>query len=81
MSFLRNVASSFVGASLAFLIAGTILIFVFIGALVGGVVSAAGSGEEAGEEAKDKANTVLKIDFSQPIAERSANDANFDVTG
>ena len=81
MSFLKNVASSFVGSTLAFLIAGTILIFVFVGALVGGVVSAAAGGEEAGEEAEDKTNTVLKIDFSQPIAERSASEANFDVTG
>lgn len=81
MSFLKNVASSFVGASLAFLIAGSILIFVFIGALVGGVVSAAAGGDESEQEVNSKENTVLKIDFSQPIAERSANDANFDVTG
>lgn len=81
MSFLKNVASSFVGASLAFLIAGTILIFVFIGALVGGLVSAAAGGDEAELGEVSKANTVLKIDFSEPITERSSNDANFDLTG
>ena len=81
MSFLKNVASSFVGSTLAFLIAGTILIFVFIGALVGGLVSAAAGGDASEQEAVSKANTVLKIDFSQPISERSTNDANFDLTG
>ena len=81
MSFLKNVASSFVGASLAFLIAGTILIFVFVGALVGGLVSAAAGGDDSEQEAVSKANTVLKIDLSQPITERSSNDANFDLTG
>ena len=81
MSFLKNVASSFVGASLAFLIAGTILIFVFIGALVGGLVSAAAGGDGSEQTEVSKANTVLKIDMSQPITERSSNDANFDLTG
>ena len=81
MSFLKNVASSFVGASLAFLIAGTILIFVFVGALVGGLVSAAAGGDEAELGEVSKANTVLKIDFSEPVTERSSNDANFDLTG
>ena len=81
MSFLKNVASSFVGSTLAFLIAGTILIFVFVGALVGGLVSAAAGGDTSEQEAVSKANTVLTIDFSQPISERSTNDANFDLTG
>ena len=81
MSFLKNVASSFVGSTLAFLIAGTILIFVFIGALVGGLVSAAAGGDASEQEAVSKANTVLTIDFSQPISERSTNEANFDLTG
>jgi protease-4 len=81
MSFLKNVASSFVGASLAFLIAGTILIFVFVGALVGGLVSAAAGGDEAELGEVSKANTVLRVDLSEPITERSSNDANFDLTG
>lgn len=81
MSFLKNVASSFVGASLAFLIAGTILIFVFIGALIGGLVSAASGGDDSEQTEVSKANTVLKIDMSQPITERSSNDADFDLTG
>ena len=57
------------------------MIFVFIGALVGGLVSAAAGGDASEQEAMSKANTVLKIDFSQPITERSTNDANFDLTG
>ncbi len=81
MSFLKNVASSFVGASLAFLIAGTILIFIFIGALVGGLVSAAAGSDESSNELDGKANTVLKIDFNQRITDRSTNEANFDLTG
>ena len=77
---LKNVASSFVGST-TFLIAGTILIFVFIGALVGGLVSAAAGGDASEQEAVSKANTVLTIDFRPPISERSTNDANFDLTG
>ncbi len=42
MSFLKNIASSCLGASVAILIAGSILIFIFVGALVGGIAEAVG---------------------------------------
>ena len=60
MSFFKNVASSFVGSTLAFLIAGTILIFVFVGALVGGLVSAAAGGDATEPEDVSKANTSAR---------------------
>ncbi len=46
MSFLKNIASSCLGASVAILIAGSILIFIFVGALVGGIAEAVGGIEE-----------------------------------
>ena len=45
------------------------------------MVSAAAGGDATEPEDVSKANTVLKIDFNQPITERSTNDANFDLTG
>ena len=81
MSFFKNVASSFLGASAAILIAGTFLIFIFVGALVGGIVGAIGGEDMEPQEEVSKANTVLKIDMSMPITERSTNDANFSLAG
>ena len=81
MSFFKNVASSFLGASAAFLFAGTLLIFIFVGALVGGIVGAVGGEDLEAQEEVSKANTVLKIDMSMPITERSSNDANFTLAG
>ena len=81
MSFFKNVASSFLGASAAFLFAGTLLIFIFVGALVGGIVGAIGGEDLEAQEEVSKANTVLKIDMSMPITERSSNDANFTLAG
>jgi protease-4 len=81
MSFFKNVASSFLGASAAFLFAGTLLIFIFVGALVGGIVGAIGGENLEAQEEVSKANTVLKIDMSMPITERSSNDANFTLAG
>ena len=81
MSFFKNVASSFLGASAAFLFAGTLLIFIFVGALVGGIVGAIGGEDLEAQEEVSKANTVLKIDMSTPITERSSNDANFTLAG
>jgi protease IV len=81
MSFFKSVASSFLGASAAFLFAGTLLIFIFVGALVGGIVGAIGGEDLEAQEEVSKANTVLKIDMSMPITERSSNDANFTLAG
>jgi len=81
MSFFKNVASSFLGASAAILIAGSFLIFIFVGALVGGIVGAIGGEDMEPQEEVSKANTVLKIDMSMPITERSTNDANFSLAG
>lgn len=81
MSFLKNIASSCLGASVAILIAGSILIFIFVGALVGGIAEAVGGIEEGEEVEVSKANTVIRIDMSTPIAERSSNEANFSLNG
>lgn len=81
MSFLKNVVSSFVGATAAFLVAGTLLIFIFVGALVGGILGAFGGGDAEPQEPVSKANTVLKIDMQTPITERSSNEANFSLAG
>lgn len=77
MSFIKNVASSFVGSSLAFLLSGTILIFIFIGALVGGVVGAIGDADT--EEEVVSTPTVLHITLSDALVERSSNAPSFEM--
>lgn len=81
MSFLKNVASSFVGASLALIISGTILSIVFVSVLIGGIVSAFGDMEDETIEVKSKEHTVLTIDFAGAISERSSNEPNFSFVG
>tara|TARA_B100000768_G_scaffold182061_1_gene209104 strand:+ start:18186 stop:20063 length:1878 start_codon:yes stop_codon:yes gene_type:complete len=81
MSFFKNVASSFVGASLAFIIAGTVLSFVFVGVFVGGIVSFLGDVEVDDSEPVSKENTVIRLDFDGPITERSTQNADFSVGG
>jgi protease-4 len=82
MSFLKNVLSSFVGSSLAIIIGGTVLSFVFVGVFVGGLISAIG-GEMDAEESMpvSKSNTVIRLDLNQPISERSTQNADLSLTG
>lgn len=81
MSFFKNVASSFVGASLAFIIAGTVLSFVFVGVFIGGIVSSLGDIENNDLEPVDKSNTVIRMEFDGAITERSTQDANLSLGG
>ena len=82
MSFFKNVLSSFVGSSLAILIGGTVLSFVFVGVFVGGLISAIGGEMEAEESVPvSKINTVIRLDLNQPISERSTQNADFSLTG
>lgn len=82
MSFLKNVLSSFVGSSLAIIIGGTVLSFVFVGVFVGGLISAIGGEMEAEESMPvSKSNTVIRLDLNQPISERSTQNADLSLTG
>ena len=81
MSFFKNVASSFIGASLALIISGTILSVIFVSVLIGGIVSAFGDMDDESIEVKSKEHTVLTIDFAGAISERSSNEPNFSISG
>ena len=80
MSFLKNVATSFVGASLAMLISGTILIFIFVGALVGGFASAFEVDDEDGNQGLQEP-TVLVMKLNGPIVERGAGGSAIAIGG
>jgi protease-4 len=80
MSFLKNTASSFLGASAALLISGTILIFIFVGALVGGLASSFESADEEGEDGLDDP-TVLVMKLDGPIMERSSGGSLIEING
>ena len=80
MSFLKNTLSSFVGASAALLISGTILIFIFVGALVGGFASAFES-DDMDEEQGLEEPTVLVMKLNGPIMERGAGGSAIDIGG
>ncbi|HIO59398.1 MAG TPA: hypothetical protein EYN28_04410, partial [Flavobacteriales bacterium] len=50
MNFLKNIASSTIGSILGMLIAGTILIFIFVGVLIGGLFGAISELEDRDSE-------------------------------
>ena len=70
--------SSAIGSTLGLLVAGTVLIFIFVGVLVGGLVGAlADSDPMAGAEVDlDDAN-ILKVTLEAPVVERGGNDVPF----
>ena len=70
--------SSAIGSTLGLLVAGTVLIFIFVGVLVGGLVGAlADSDPMAGAEVDlDDAN-ILKVTLETPVVERGGNDVPF----
>ena len=82
MEFLKNVVSSAIGSIVGLVVAGTILIFIFVGALVGGLVTVFTEGAEGGVSInEDKAN-VLVFDMNTSIIERGGgNDISFDLGG
>jgi len=63
--------SSAIGSTLGLLVAGTVLIFIFVGVLVGGLVGALADADPmAGADIElDDAN-VLKVTLNAPIVER-----------
>jgi len=81
MSFFKNVASSFVGASLAFIVSGALFSVLFVGIFIGGIVSAFSEAEPENVEPVSKENTVLRMDLSGSITERSTQNANFSLGG
>jgi protease-4 len=81
MSFFKNTFSSFIGASAAILITGGFLYFLFIVLLLGGLVDALESAEGGTGDAVNKTNTVLTIDMSAPITERSSEEGSFSLNG
>ncbi len=81
MSFFKNVASSFVGASLAFIVSGALFSVLFVGIFIGGIVSAFSDAEPENVEPVSKKNTVLRMDLSGSITERSTQNANLSLGG
>ena len=77
-SFGKNILSSAIGSTLGLIIAGTVLIFIFVGALIGGLVGALSEMDEgmSGQIELDDAN-VLKVTLNAPIIERGGNDVPF----
>ena len=77
-SFGKNILSSAIGSTLGLLVAGTVLIFIFVGVLVGGLVGAFADVEaSAGPDLDlDDAN-ILKVTLNAPIVERGGNDSPF----
>ena len=75
MNFGKQFLASLLGSTLALVISGSLLIFIFVGALVGGLASAfegAGDGSEMdfdfGSDIED--GSVLLLTFDAPLAER-----------
>ncbi len=75
MNFGKQFLASLLGSTLALIIAGSILIFIFVGALVGGLASAFA---EAGDDIESEFDfgvdieegSVLHLTFDAPMAER-----------
>ena len=75
MSFGKQFLASLLGSTLALVIAGTLLIFIFVGALVGGLSAA--FGEVSGESDTEfsfgvdiEEGSVLHLTFDAPMVER-----------
>jgi protease-4 len=70
MNFIKNIASSTIGSIIGMLIAGTILIFIFVGALVGGLFSAISDLEDTESEVYSGDANVIVMNLSSNIVER-----------
>lgn len=83
-SFGKNILSSAIGSTLGLLVAGTALIFIFVGVLVGGLVGAFADVEaSSGPDLDLEDANMLKVTLNAPIVERGGNDApfSFSLTG
>ena len=74
MNFIKNIASSTIGSIIGMLIAGTILIFIFVGALVGGVFSVISDLEDAESEVYSGDANVIVMNLSSTIVERGGDE-------
>lgn len=74
-NFFKQVLASFLGSGAAFLIAGFILIFMFV-AIITSSITAAMNGDEDQGETKMTDHAVLHMKLEDPIVER-ANDKDF----
>ncbi|MEC8361082.1 MAG: S49 family peptidase, partial [Bacteroidota bacterium] len=77
-SFGKNILSSAIGSTLGLLVAGTVLIFIFVGVLVGGLVGALADADPmAGADIDLEEANILKVTLNAPIVERGGNDVPF----
>ena len=82
MEFLKNIVSSAIGSIIGLVIAGTILIFIFVGALVGGFASALSESEGINVNINEDGANVLVFEMNDRIVERGGGESiNFDITG
>jgi protease-4 len=74
MNFLKNIASSTIGSILGMLIAGTILIFIFVGVLIGGLFGAISELEDRDSEMYSGDANVIVMNLSSNIVERGGEE-------
>ena len=70
MNFLKNIASSTIGSIIGLLIAGTFLIFIFVGVLIGGIFGAISELEEAEADIYSGDANVIVMNLDVSIVER-----------
>ena len=77
-SFGKNILSSAIGSTLGLLVAGTVLIFIFVGVLVGGLVGALADADPMmGADIELEDANILKVTLNAPIVERGGSDVPF----
>jgi protease IV len=74
MNFLKNIASSTIGSIIGLLIAGTFLIFIFVGVLVGGIFGAISELEEAEADIYSGDANVIVMNLDANIVERGGDE-------
>lgn len=74
MNFLKNIASSTIGSIIGLLIAGTILIFIFVGVLIGGIFGAISELEEAEADIYSGDANVIVMNLDANIVERGGEE-------
>jgi protease-4 len=70
MNFMKNIASSTIGSIIGMLVAGTILIFIFVAVLVGGIVDVITELDESAFEVYSGDANVIVMNLNENIVER-----------
>jgi protease-4 len=70
MNFMKNIASSTIGSIIGLLVAGTILIFIFVAVLVGGIVDVITELDESAFEVYSGDANVIVMNLNDNIVER-----------